>query len=148
MPHRHRTTWHGGACGCRWGHKAEDTLLALGVDDRVLAASRMTRPLLESAAAACGGIVLHGFPEIHTAFRALAYPRSVSRCSASGTDIGAPAHACAYGGHYAKGTMLPTALRRLLASLSCLAGGIVLVSLECFLVCTALRWHASVARDT
>ena len=53
-------------------------MLALGVDERVLEASRMSQTLLEETAAACGGTCLHGFAEVHRAFRSLSSPLPAS----------------------------------------------------------------------
>jgi hypothetical protein len=66
----------------RWGHRPEDSLLALGMDARALEATRMTKKLLEDTADACGGAVLTGFSDIYNAFRSLAGPLPV--CTATG----------------------------------------------------------------
>lgn len=54
---------------CRSGTGPNDTVLALGVDDSVLAASRMSRQLVEDSARSCDGVILqvHSLGCLHSA---------------------------------------------------------------------------------
>lgn len=58
----------------RCGTRPADTMLAFGVDQRVLGAAKMSRRLLEEAASDCGGVVLQGFADIRAALQLFAEP--------------------------------------------------------------------------
>ena len=77
----------GGPCRC--GHKAEDSVLALGVDDSVLEASRMTETMLGAATAQHGGAVVRGFAAMHAALRTLAEPMPAAGSPTASGDAGA-----------------------------------------------------------
>jgi hypothetical protein len=49
-------------------------MLALGVDERVLEAGRMSQRLLEETAVACGGTIVQGFENIHRVFKEYSKP--------------------------------------------------------------------------
>jgi hypothetical protein len=64
-------------------------MLALGVDEGVLEAGRMSQRLLEETAAACSGAVVYGFDSIHQVFKQFSLPPSqqISAALESGVDI-------------------------------------------------------------
>lgn len=64
-------------------------MLALGVDEGVLEAGRMSQRLLEETAAACSGAVVYGFDSIHSVFKQFSLPPSqqISAALESGVDI-------------------------------------------------------------
>lgn len=60
-------------------------MLAFGVDERVLGAPKMSRRLLEEAAAACGGVMLQGFADIRAALQLFAEPYAMQQARAQRT---------------------------------------------------------------
>ena len=69
-------------CGYRCGTRQADTILAFGMDRRVLGASRMSRKLVEEAASQCGGVVLQGFADIRAAIQMFAEPYAMQQARA------------------------------------------------------------------
>lgn len=74
--------------GCRCGTRPAETILAFGVDRRVLGASRMSRKLVEEAAAECGGVVLQGFADIRAALQMFAEPYAMQQAFAQRSQPG------------------------------------------------------------
>eukprot|EP00892_Ulva_mutabilis_P009416 jgi/Ulvmu1/6847/UM031_0052.1 len=70
----------------RCGTRAAETILAFGVDQRVLRASRMSRKLVEEAATECGGVVLQGFADIRAALQMYAEPYAMQQAFAQRTS--------------------------------------------------------------